>query len=76
MKMSQRIKILDFMKKYGSITPNEAKEAFGCMRLAARIGELRDMGYAIGTRMKTGKNRDGGKTSFAEYYLIEEDNHE
>lgn len=76
MKISQRVKILDYMRKYGSITPREADDAFGCMRLASRIGELREMGYAIGTRMKTGKNRDGDPTNFAEYYLIEEDNHE
>ena len=74
MKIPQRVKILDYMRKYGSITPRDADREFGCMRLASRIGELREMGYAIGTRMKTGKNRNGEDTSFAEYYLIEEDN--
>ena len=74
MKISQRIKILDYMRKYGSITPNEAKEVFGCMRLAARIADLRHQGYAIGRRTKTSKNRNGNTVSFAEYYLIEEDN--
>lgn len=74
MKIPQRVKILDYMRKYGSITPRDADREFGCMRLASRIGELREQGYAIGTRMKAGKNRDGGDTSFAEYYLIEEDN--
>ena len=41
--------------------------------LASRINDLRAQGIAIGARMKTGKKRDGGKTTFAEYYLIEED---
>ena len=44
------------------------------MRLASRINDLRAQGIAIGVRMKTGKKIDGGKTTFAEYYLIEEDN--
>ena len=73
MKPTQCDKILDYMRKYGSITPREADAEFGCMRLASRINDLRERGYAIGTRMKTGKNRDGGTTNFAEYYLIEED---
>lgn len=74
MKIPQRIKILDYMRKYGSITHLEAQYDIGCARLAARIGELREQGYAIGTRMKTVKNRYGGTSNIAEYYLIEEDN--
>lgn len=74
MKSSQCDKVLAYMKKYGSITPLQAQQDIGCMRLAARIGDLRERGYAIGTRMKTGKSRDEGITNFAEYYLIEEDN--
>ena len=74
MKSSQCDKVLAYMKKYGSITPLQAQQDIGCMRLAARISDLRERGYAIGTRMKTGKSRDEGITNFAEYYLIEEDN--
>ena len=74
MKSSQCAKILEYMRKYGSITPLEAEDAFGCMRLAARIADLKDQGYTIGRRTKTGKNRYGNTVSFAEYYLIEEDN--
>ena len=73
MKISQCTKILDYMRKYGSITPREAEDAFGCMRLAARIKDLKVQGYTIGTRTKTIKNRNGNNVSFAEYYLIEED---
>lgn len=39
------------------------------MRLAARIGELKEAGYAIGKRTKLGKNRYGKPVSYAEYYL-------
>ena len=72
MKPTQCQQILEYMKKYGSITPLEALNDIGCMRLASRINDLRAQGYAIGARMKTGKKRDGGKTTFAEYYLEED----
>lgn len=63
--------ILMHMKKYGSITPDEAKEEYGCARLASRINELRVMGYAIETEMVSGKGRHGGKTHYARYRLAE-----
>ena len=76
MKDTQCSKVLDYMRRYGSITQLEALRDIGCMRLASRISDLRYQGYAIGRRMKTSKNRDGDDVHFAEYYLIEEDNHE
>ena len=73
--MTQCERVLEYMKDFGSITPLDAMQDIGCMRLAARIADLREMGYAIGRRMKTSKNRYGNPISFAEYYL-EEDKHE
>ena len=63
--------ILMHMKKYGSITPDEAKAEYGCARLASRINELRSQGVAIETEMITGKSRYGGKTHYARYSLVE-----
>ena len=74
MKDTQCNKVLEYMRRYGSITQLEALRDIGCMRLASRISDLRYQGYAIGRRMKTSKNRDGEDVHFAEYYLIEEDN--
>lgn len=73
MKLTQCDKVLAYMIHFGSITQLDALADIGCMRLASRISDLRDRGYAIGRRMKTGKNRYGETVSFAEYYLIEED---
>lgn len=73
MKDTQCDKVLQYMIQFGSITQLEALADIGCMRLASRISDLRNRGYAIGRRMKTGKNRYGDSVSFAEYYLIEED---
>ena len=63
--------ILMHMEKYGSITHLEAEAEYGCARLASRINELRSKGVAIKTEMVTGKNRQGGKTSYARYSLME-----
>ena len=73
MKSTQCDKVLAYMTQFGSITQLEALADLGCMRLASRISDLRQQGYAIGRRMKHGKNRYGESVSFAEYYLIEED---
>ena len=71
MKITQCDRILRHMKDYGSITSLEAMNEYGIMRLASRISDLREQGYPIGRRMKTGKNRYGESVSFAEYYLID-----
>ena len=72
MKSTQCEKVLEYMQTFGSITQIDALRDIGCMRLASRISDLRQQGYAIGRRMKVGKNRYGESVSFAEYYLIEE----
>ena len=73
MKQTQCEKVLEYMRQFGSITQLQALQDIGCMRLASRITDLRQQGYAIGRRIKTSKNRYGDSVSFAEYYLIEED---
>lgn len=72
MKATQCDRVLQYMIHFGSITQIEAFQDLGCMRLAARISDLRDRGYVIGSRMKTSKNRYGESVSFAEYYLQED----
>lgn len=47
--MSHKKNILNTLLKYGSITPAEAWQNFNCMRLAARIHDLRHDGYSINT---------------------------
>lgn len=64
--------VLMHMKKYGSITHQEAEREYGIARLASRITDLRRMGVAIKSEMVTGKNRYGGKTHYARYSLLED----
>ena len=61
--------ILQHMKIYGSINPREAENQYGCMRLAARIKDLRNRGVEIDTEMVNGLDRDGGATRYAVYRL-------
>ena len=61
--------ILMHMKKYGSITQDEASEEYGIKRLSARINELRNMGYSIKTDMFACRNRRGRISNFAKYRL-------
>lgn len=69
---SDRELILMHLKKYGSITQDEASEEYGIKRLSARICELRDMGYPIKTDMISCKNRRNKISNFAKYSLVEE----
>ena len=55
---------------WGPITPMQALKGCGCLRLAARIKDLRDQGHNIITQ----KVSENGKT-FAKYRLIEEKKH-
>ena len=64
--------VLMHMKKYGSITQDEADEEYGIKRLSARINELRNMGYPIKTEMLSCKNRRGSISNFAKYSLEED----
>ena len=69
MKENQCAKILKYLLENGSITPVDAMTEFGCMRLAARVADLKKDGYPIVKRMKTGRNRYDQPVSFAEYFL-------
>ena len=67
--MTQKDRILKYLRDFGSITPLDAMADIGCMRLASRISELKGEGYAIRKEMEKGRNRYGQKTAYARYSL-------
>ena len=67
--MNQCEMILEYMRRYGSITPLEALQEFGCMRLAARISDLRRMGVHIKARTAASVNQYGDVVHYAKYTL-------
>lgn len=63
----QTRRVFDFIQRHGSITPRQAEDELGCMRLAARIAEIRAEGYPIRAEIVTVKNKYGEKVRFARY---------
>ena len=59
--MTQTTAVLEYLNRYGTITPLDALREIGCFRLAARIHDLEQKGYHIPrktievTGKKTGK---------------------
>ena len=69
--MSQNEKILKFMKTHkNGITPLQAMDHFGCMRLSGRIHDLRARGYKISSELVDVKNRYGDTCRVSRYRLV------
>ncbi len=64
LQMSQSKQILDHLEQGNSLTPIDALNLFGCFRLSARIGELKQLGHNIKTNIIK-----QGKKSFASYVM-------
>ena len=67
--MKQTDLVLDYMKKNGSITPQEAWHKLGVYRLAAVIFTLKERGIKITSIRETGVNRFGEETRYGRYFL-------
>ena len=61
--------VLTQLKAGRKITPQDAMNERGIMRLGARIWDLRQAGVDIKSRIKTVLNRFSKKCRVAEYYL-------
>ena len=70
--VTQKEMVLQYMQDFGSITPVQAFQDLGIMRLGARIFELKKDGVLIESRLASARNRYGKTTRFAEYRLIKE----
>ena len=71
MKITDKQRVLAWLITGVALTQKMAYEAFGCMRLAARIAELRAEGNAIRTTMRTGTDRNGEPCRYGSYKLME-----
>lgn len=67
--MTQKERILQYMKDFGSITQAQAFYDLGVFRLASRICDLRKDKWNIKSVRKSGKNRYGETVYFTEYSL-------
>lgn len=67
--MTQSDRILQYMRTKGSITALDAMREFGCMRLAARIRDLRSAGYGIRSVIESSTNMFGEQVNYSRYSL-------
>ena len=70
-RMTQKQRVLDYMRKHGSISQQEAISAFSCYRLAAQIFKLRKEGIVIKTKNIPFRN-EYTNGYYAVYFLVEE----
>lgn len=67
--MTQKERIINYIKEFGSITSLDAYKDLGITQLGARIDGLKKDGYVFKTEWESGKNRFGDKTDYKRYYL-------
>lgn len=69
--MTQKEKIIDHLKKHGSITDLDAYRLYAIRRLGARIWDLKHEGFNIISQNTKDKNRFGQPTRFVTYVMGE-----
>ena len=65
--MSHHEMILDYIDRFGSISPMEAFMDLGITKLATRISEMRKNGYEFSKKMESRKNRYGKTCHYMRY---------
>ena len=69
--MKQTNRILEYMRRNKGITALEAYREFGCLRLSARIFDLRKEGHLIATEHVPVQNRYGETVYVTRYKVVE-----
>ena len=70
-KLTQRDRVLLYIKEFGSISRREGFIDLGIVELSSRIGELEAMGYRFDRKTETSKNRYGEDVHYTRYSLVE-----
>lgn len=68
-KPTQNERILKYISDFGSITWLDAAKDLGIARLAARISDLKRLGYPIISEYETVQNRYGEKCNVKRYRM-------
>lgn len=68
--MTQIDELIDLMRQ-GWVSPAMALAGTGCMRLAARVHDIKALGYKVISRTVKGKSRAGRVTTYKEYRIKE-----
>ena len=65
--MTQRQRIIEYMNKYGSITPLDAFRDLGITKLATQVSYMIRDGYSIEKSYEKSKNRFGETCHYMRY---------
>lgn len=71
MKTTQKQRIINYIREFGSISSFEAYADLGITQLGTRIDQLKKEGYEFRTEWKSNTNRFGEKTEYKRYYLVD-----
>lgn len=71
MKITQKDRILEYIRNFGSISSFEAYADLGITQLGARIDQLKKEGYEFRTEWESSTNRFGERTDYKRYYLVD-----
>lgn len=71
MKITQKDRIINYIRQFESISSWEAYSDLGITQLGARIDQLKKEGYEFKTKWESKKNRYGEDVSFKRYYLAD-----
>lgn len=71
MKISQKDRIINYIRQFGSISSWEAYADLGITQLGARIDQLKKEGYEFRTEWESRKNRFNEDTTYKRYYLAD-----
>jgi hypothetical protein len=70
--MTQKDQIMDYLSRYGSITPMEAFADLGVTKLATRVSEMSREGVQFRRKLEKNVNRLGKKVVYMRYWLDKE----
>lgn len=70
--MNQGERVIEYIKRFGSITPMEAFMDLGITKLATRISELRKEGMEFKKEYMKSKNRFGEPVHYMRYSFPKE----
>jgi hypothetical protein len=73
-KATQRAKIFEYCKKYGSITVRDAFDALSINSPTKRISEMRKIGYSVQTVTESKVKESGETVRYTRYFINAPDN--
>lgn len=71
--MTQGERVIEYIKKFGSITPLDAFYDLGITKLATRVSELKRDGYIFEQKYEKAQNRFGEPVHYMRYFLKEKE---